>query len=66
MNYELICIDMDGTLLNDKNEITKENEEILKKCLKNNIKIAITTGRIYGSAKEYCEKININPYIYSI
>ena len=31
MSYKLICIDMDGTLLNNKHEISERNKEAIKK-----------------------------------
>ncbi|MGL5152177.1 MAG: Cof-type HAD-IIB family hydrolase [Clostridium sp.] len=65
MSYKLVCIDMDGTLLNDSNEISKENEISLKKCIDKGIEVAITTGRLYGSALEYSRKHNINCHIIS-
>lgn len=30
MSYKLICIDMDGTLLNNKHEISERNKEAIK------------------------------------
>lgn len=63
MSYKLVCVDMDGTLLDDNNEVSKENELALKKCIENGIEVAITTGRLYGSAKEYADKINLDCHI---
>lgn len=33
MKYKLICIDMDGTLLNGHSSISERNKEALKKLL---------------------------------
>lgn len=60
MKYKLICIDMDGTLLNNKHEVTDENKEAIKKASQMGIKIAITTGRIFCSAKHYSDIIGIS------
>lgn len=59
MDYKLVCIDMDGTLLNEKGQITDENESALKKAQEKGIIIALTTGRLYGAAKAFNETIGM-------
>lgn len=59
MNYKLICIDMDGTLLNDKHEVSEENRIALKAAIEKGVKIAITTGRPFVAASQYAEKLGI-------
>lgn len=63
MQYKLLCIDMDGTLLNDNNIIPKQNIEALKLVIKKGVEVAITTGRLYASAKSYTETLGIDCYI---
>lgn len=41
---KIICLDCDGTLINDKNELTDYSYKVLKKLCKNNI-IVYATGR---------------------
>lgn len=57
LKYKLICIDMDGTLLSDKHEVPELNKEMIKEATKQGVKIAITTGRIFTSAKRYSDLI---------
>lgn len=59
MSYKLICLDMDGTLLNDNKEVTDRNKEAIKKAHDKGIKIAITTGRLFISAKYYATLLEI-------
>lgn len=59
-NIKLICIDMDGTLLNNDHEVSEKNKEILKKVHSKGINIALTTGRIFISARYYSDLIGIN------
>lgn len=59
MNYKLICIDMDGTLLNDKKEVCEENLIALKKASEKGVKIAVCTGRLFASARYYAELIGV-------
>lgn len=60
MKYKLICIDMDGTLLNTDDEVSADNINALKKASDMGIHIAITTGRIYASAKYYSQIVGID------
>lgn len=59
-NIKLICIDMDGTLLNSDHEITLENKEALLKAHNMGINIALCTGRIFLSARYYSDLIGID------
>lgn len=53
MDCKLICIDMDGTLLNDKKTINEENLETIKKATEKGIKVAVCTGRLFASARYF-------------
>ena len=59
-NIKLICIDMDGTLLNSNHEVSDRNKEALRKANELGINIALTTGRIFISARYYSDLIGIN------
>ena len=48
MKYKMICIDMDGTLLMDQQNISKENKFAIKKAVSQGVHVAITTGRVYN------------------
>mgnify|MGYP000858718712 CR=1 FL=1 len=64
MNYKMVVLDLDGTLLNDEKKISKNNIRILNELHKRNIKIAIATGRNYYMAKQLTEEIKeVNPVI---
>lgn len=45
-----IAIDMDGTLLNEEHQITKENVQAVKKAQEAGIEVVIATGRSYPEA----------------
>lgn len=55
---KLIAIDMDGTLLTYDKRIIKEDQEYLSKLIDNGIKIVVSTGRDFFSAREFFEKEN--------
>ena len=46
MKYKLLCTDIDGTLLNDDKEVSKEDREALRWAYSQGIKIALVTGRM--------------------
>jgi Cof subfamily protein (haloacid dehalogenase superfamily) len=46
---KLICTDIDGTLLNSEHRISKENKKAIQLAVKNNIIVALVSGRIGGS-----------------
>lgn len=53
--YKMIILDLDGTLLNDAKEVSKENIEMIKKAYNEKGVIAvIATGRPLGYANEIC------------
>lgn len=63
MDYKLIAIDMDGTLLNGKNEISERNIKAITEATKKGVHIVLSTGRILSSAELYAESINLKSYI---
>jgi len=52
MNYKLIAIDIDGTLLNTQSTITERNYAALKKAIAQGIIVALCTGRSYFMAQK--------------
>ncbi|MDK0979129.1 Cof-type HAD-IIB family hydrolase [Clostridium perfringens] len=60
MNYKLVCIDMDGTLLDSHHRVSERNKEALKKAIEKGVHIAISTGRVFPSARIYGNIIGVN------
>ena len=53
MNYKFAAADMDGTLLNDENEITPYTVEIIRRAVSQGLIFSICTGRpIQGALSE--------------
>lgn len=65
MAIKLICTDMDGTLLADDHNVPEENREALKKAVDKGIHVAITTGRLFTSAKYYARMTGVDAPIIS-
>ena len=45
MTYKLIAVDIDGTLLNDKGELTEGNIEAIREAVDKGVIFTIATGR---------------------
>ncbi|MBS4539551.1 Cof-type HAD-IIB family hydrolase [Clostridium sp. D2Q-11] len=65
MDYKLVAIDLDGTLLTDDKEISKDNLDTLRSLIDKGIEVIIATGRRYWSAKKLIENLNMNIIIIS-
>ncbi|MGG0655852.1 Cof-type HAD-IIB family hydrolase [Rummeliibacillus pycnus] len=59
----LIAIDLDGTLLNHQNEISKENISAIKHAQDNGIEVVISTGRAYFDVKNICKKAELSTFV---
>lgn len=63
--YKMICLDLDGTLLNSKKEISQNNQDILNRLSHQGIKIVIATGRHLDFAKYLTNDLDNNHIIIS-
>lgn len=59
MKYELVALDIDGTILNSAMEITDETKRAIKMCVSKGIKVVLSSGRYYDSIKAYTKDLNI-------
>ncbi|MCI1943787.1 Cof-type HAD-IIB family hydrolase [Clostridium luticellarii] len=53
MNYKIIAMDMDGTLLDDKKFISEYNMDMIYRASKLGVKVVMATGRLPGALKFY-------------
>lgn len=66
MQYKMFVSDLDGTLLNDNNKISKENIEAIKKLEDRGLKFVIATGRTKYILEDYLELVDYKmPLIWS-
>ncbi|SDY22959.1 hypothetical protein SAMN05421736_101724 [Evansella caseinilytica] len=49
---KLIATDLDGTLLNERGEVSEENAQAIKKAVSKGIKFVVATGRSYDAANK--------------
>lgn len=57
--YIIFC-DLDGTLLNENSEISKETENYVKKIVEDGNIFVITTGRPYAGSIRFYKQLNLN------
>lgn len=62
MDY-IFAVDLDGTLLNDKAELTKETIEYVKNLDKEKYKFVITTGRPYLGMIKFYNQLGLDSYV---
>ena len=59
MDYKLMCIDMDGTLLNDKKVISDGNINAIRLANERGVRVAVCTGRIFTSADFFSDLLGV-------
>lgn len=65
-DIKLIALDMDGTVLNDKGEISKENQEAIRQAERAGIKVLFSTGRTRMLASDYAKTLNLSSYMITV
>lgn len=63
MEYKLIAMDMDGTLLNSNKEVSERNLKAIDAAIKKGIHVVLATGRVLSSAQHYAKKLDLKNYI---
>ncbi|WP_429367785.1 Cof-type HAD-IIB family hydrolase [Paenibacillus sp. DS2015] len=65
MNYKLIALDIDGTLLNDDHEISKQTMETVKEVASRGAEIILCTGRGPQNSIPFMENLGLEGYVIS-
>ena len=60
-----VFIDIDGTLLNSKKQVTINTRKKIKECIENNVKIILVSGRSRLFTMNIQKEIESSPYIIS-
>ena len=63
--YRLIAIDLDGTLLNSKGEVSEKNRNAIKQAMNNGIEVVLCSGRVRSSVESIATDIGANNYVIS-
>lgn len=62
MAYELLVLDVDGTLVNTKKEITDRTRDAIVECQEKGIKVAIASGRCTEGIRHQAAAIGLDRY----
>lgn len=60
MEYKLVAVDMDGTLLTPKLEISKETVETINRVIESGVIFTLSTGRMYLAAIPFANMLNLD------
>ena len=62
MKYKLLVIDIDGTLLGRKRNISAENKEALNRARKSGVGVALSTGRAVLACRSILDQLALDGY----
>ncbi len=65
-HIQMVVIDLDGTLLNDKKECKARTQQTVKKLIKKGVKVCFATGRAYNNTKDIAELCGIDSCIATV
>ena len=57
--YRLVCLDLDGTLLNDRKEITPYTQDIIARLQGIGVTVALTSARMPQAMKAYYQQLQL-------
>jgi len=60
MEYKLVAVDMDGTLLTPQLEISKESIETINRVIEKGVIFTLSTGRMYLAAMPFASMLNLD------
>ncbi|MNJ45084.1 Sugar phosphatase YidA [compost metagenome] len=63
MRYDLVAIDIDGTLINDDHELTQGTIEVIQQISQQGVEIVLCTGRAPKMAIPIMKEIGLTDYI---
>lgn len=58
--YKLLALDVDGTLINRRLEITKSTFQAIKAAQRHGVLVTLATGRSFHSARQYAQHLSID------
>ncbi|PYZ98202.1 phosphoglycolate phosphatase [Alteribacter lacisalsi] len=63
---KLIALDMDGTLLGNNMDVSKENTEAIQRAHDHSIDVVLSTGRMMLTAGKYAEELGLKSYLITV
>src|SRR5215469_48119 len=60
MRYRLLALDIDGTLVNSRDELTPATSDAIRRACEAGIKVVLATGRRYSKALHLVEPLQLH------
>lgn len=64
--FKLIALDMDGTLLNNQQEVSDENRAAIAKAQEQGVHVVLSTGRSLLTCREYAQSLQLSSYLITV
>jgi Cof subfamily protein (haloacid dehalogenase superfamily) len=61
--YKLIAIDIDGTLLNSRGELSARTKDVVRRVTSSGVEVVLTSGRVSESVSFIANEVNASKYI---
>lgn len=61
--YKFIAIDIDGTLLNSRGQLSTRTKDAIRRVSMSGVKVVLTSGRVTSSTRRIAEDVNSDRYI---
>lgn len=59
MKFDIVCIDIDGTLLGRNHTYSEKTKAVIKECVDSGVHIVLATGRLFNNAAYYGKQLGL-------
>ena len=66
VEIKLVALDMDGTLLNKKGQISEGNRQAIKDAKDKGVFVVLSTGRSLLTSREHADSLELNSYLVTV
>jgi 5-amino-6-(5-phospho-D-ribitylamino)uracil phosphatase len=66
IEIKLVALDMDGTLLNQKGQISEANQAAIQTAKEKGIFVVLSTGRSLITSREHADALELNSYLVTV
>ena len=66
LDIKLVALDMDGTLLNNKGQISEANRQAIKAAQEKGIYVVLSTGRSLTTCREHADALELTSYLVTV
>ncbi|WP_110927899.1 Cof-type HAD-IIB family hydrolase [Bacillus massiliglaciei] len=65
-DIKMVALDMDGTLLNEKGEISDENKKAIRLAKQKGVDVVLSTGRSYSRCSDHAKALELDSYLITV